>query len=153
MVQHRTFIKDSLILCDWAWPMLISPFEDRSPPYAGDTSLESKLYSSATGIDMSEDGLYKAGERIYNLARAVMVKEMGTRDMRNTHDTFPDHIFENHNPATNSPPVDRKKFEALKTTYYHLREWDESTGLPTRKKLENLGLHKVASGLEELRLL
>ena len=153
MVQHRTCIKDSLTLCDWAWPMIISPFEDRTPSYIGDTSLESRLYSAATGIEINEEGLYKVGERIYNLARSVMVKEMGTRDIRNAHDTFPDHIFENQSPATKSPPVDKKKFEALKTTYYNLRGWNKNTGIPTKNRLEQLGLKEVASGLEERELI
>lgn len=147
IVQHRSFIKDSLTLCDWAWPMLISPFEEGTPHYIGDTSLESRLFSHAVGIDLDEEGLYKVGERLYNLQRAVMVRELGTKDIRHTHDTLPDHIFENPNPATHSPPVDKKKFEELKTLYYRLRGWDVNTGIPTRSKLEELDLKEIADQL------
>jgi len=152
IVQQRSCIKDALTLCDWCWPMLVSPYEDRTPPFIGDTSLESKLFSSATGIEMTEAELNKAGERIYNLIRAVMVREMGTRDMRHDHDVLPDHYFDHPCPTTQSPPVDREKFDALLGMYYELKGWDED-GLPTRSKLEELDLGDVADELEKLGLL
>ena len=143
IVQNRSFVKDSLILCDWAWPMIISPFKDRTPPYIGDTSLESRLFSTVTGIELNEEDLFKIGERNYNLSRAVMTKELNGEDLSKRHDTLPDHIFENPNPATLSPPVSRDKFEDLKRIYYRLRGWNEKTGIPIRKKLEELGLGDV----------
>jgi len=148
IVQNRSFVKDSLTLCDWAWPMLISPFVERTPPYIGDTSLESRLFSTATGIELSEGELLRVGERNYNLARAVMAKESGGKELSIIHDNLPDHIFENPNPATLSPPVDRNKFEDLKKKYYNLRGWDEKTGLPTKKKLRELDLGDVVSVIE-----
>ena len=147
-VQNRSYVKDSLLLCDWAWPILISPFAERTPPYIGDTSLESRLFSTATGIELSEEELLKVGERNFNLSRAVMAKELGGGDLSVVHDNLPDHIFENPNPSTSTPPVDRSRFEDLKKIYYNLRGWDEKTGIPGRKKIEELGLEDVVPLIE-----
>lgn len=149
--QHSC-LKDALTTCAWSWPMYVSPYQERTPAYMGDTSLESELFSAVTGVDTSEQDLNTAGERIHNLMRAVMVREMGTRDMRRGHDVPPDHFFENPSPSSNAPPLDRKKFDALMRTYYQLKGWDED-GLPTRSKLEELYLKDVADELERRGLL
>lgn len=148
---QRSCVNDALTVCLWSWPMYVSPYEERTPAYIGDTSLESRLFSAATGIDTTEEELNKAGERIHNLMRAVMVREMGTKDMRHDHDVLPDHFFDNPSPG-NSPPVDREKFNDLMGMYYKLKGWDQD-GLPTRLKLEEMDLKDVADELEKRNLL
>jgi aldehyde:ferredoxin oxidoreductase len=150
--QHRGHLLNVLTLCDWAWPCILSPYPDRN--YMGDTSLESRLFSAMTGIKKSEQDLYKDGERIVNLARAVTIREMGTRNMRKEHDFLPDHYFLSRRGPwkTGVAPLDKGKFESLKGMYYKLRGWDEN-GLPTRSKLEELGLKDVADGLKQRGLL
>jgi len=148
---QRSCVNDALTVCLWSWPMYVSPYEERTPAYIGDTSLESRLFSAATGIDTTEGELNKAGERIHNLMRAVMVREMGTKDMRHDHDVLPDHFFDNPSPG-NSPPVDREKFNDLMGIYYQLKGWDQD-GLPTRLKLEEMDLKDVADELEKRNLL
>ena len=145
-------IKDALTLCAWSWPMYVSPYADRTPPYIGDTSLESRLLSAATGKNTTEEDLNKAGERIYSLMRAVMVREMGTRHMHRDHDLLPDHFFENSSPNSGAPPLDREKFDYLMSKYYKLMGWDKD-GLPTRSKLEEMDLRDVADDLEKCDLL
>jgi aldehyde:ferredoxin oxidoreductase len=152
MEAQRCCIKDALTTCAWSWPMYVSPYEERTPAYIGDTSLESKLFSAATGTETTEDELNKVGERIHNLMRAVMVREMGSRDMRHDHDVLPEHFFINPSPGSDAPPVDREKFDELLGMYYQLKGWDES-GLPTRSKLEELDLKDVADSLEDDGLL
>ena len=49
--------------------------------------------------------------------------------------------------------VDRGDFERLKDEYYQLRGWDTTTGLQTRKNLEELGLSEVANDLEKRKLI
>ncbi|MBA7715671.1 putative oxidoreductase YdhV [subsurface metagenome] len=112
------------------------------------------MFSAMTGIEKSEPDFLKDGERISNLARAIMIREMGTRDMHKDHDFLPDHYFlGTRGPwKKGSPPLDRGKFESLKGVYYKLRGWDEN-GLPTRSKLEELDLKDVADGLEQRGLL
>ena len=47
-----------------------------------------------------------------------------------------------------SEPLDREQWEALKDRYYELRGWDVDTGVPTRSKLEELGMKDVADKLQ-----
>jgi aldehyde:ferredoxin oxidoreductase len=132
--------------------MYVSPFEERTPAYIGDTSLESRLFSAVVGLDMSEQELNKAGERIHNLMRAVMVREMGTGDLRHDHDTLPEHFFTNPSPSTGASPLDREKFDSLLSMYYEIKGWDDK-GLPTPSKLEELDLRQVTGSLEKRGLL
>jgi aldehyde:ferredoxin oxidoreductase len=37
--------------------------------------LESKLFSAVTGIDTDETGLHLYGERVFNLQRAILLRE------------------------------------------------------------------------------
>jgi aldehyde:ferredoxin oxidoreductase len=48
---------------------------------------------------------------------------------------------------------DRKKFDEWKTSYYQFEGWDPSTGWPTRKTLESLGMGHVAEELQRKRRL
>jgi aldehyde:ferredoxin oxidoreductase len=54
----------------------------------GDTSVESKLLSAVTGIEISEEELNRIGERIYNLERAIMVREGRTRKEDTLHESY-----------------------------------------------------------------
>ena len=45
--------------------------------------------------------------------------------------------------------IDEKKFEQMKDEYYTLRGWDKTTGVPTREKLEELGLKDIADQVLE----
>ena len=148
LVEQRRMVKNELTLCDWAWPMIVSPFAERNPPYIGDTSLESQLFSAATGIKLNEEELRREGEKTDNLARAILIRELGVKNIRDTKDILPDHLFTCKNESTDNPPLDRDKFEDLKTFFYRLRGWDSATGLPTRETLEGLGLKEVADVLE-----
>jgi aldehyde:ferredoxin oxidoreductase len=152
ITQHRQRIKNSLTLCDSIFPILSSAFSDNG---LGDTSLESKLYSAVTGVNIDEEGLYQVGERIFNLERAIMVKREGRTRKE---DMVFNHKFE-HRFWAEEPwhlgdhwcgPIDKTKFEVLKDAYYAMRGWDKKTGWPTRVKLEELGLKEVANELESI---
>jgi aldehyde:ferredoxin oxidoreductase len=132
--------------------MYVSPHKERNPAYIGDTSLESRLFSAVTGLNTTEEDLNRAGERIHNLMRAVMVREMGTGNMRRDHDVLPDHFLENPSPSSGAPPVDRNKFDSLMSMYYKLKGWDKN-GLPTRPKLESLDMKDIADSLDSCGLL
>ena len=43
--------------------------------------------------------------------------------------------------------LDRQKFEDMKSEFYALRGWDVPSGLPTKAKLQELGLPDVADDL------
>jgi len=146
-VQDNQCLKNSLPVCEF-WSMIPSFY---NPPQMDLRIFESSLLSAVTGLDVDVDKLAMAGERIWNLRRAIMVKrENRTRE----NDTLNEPYFKKAItcPAGSATglvngPIDKAKFEALKDRYYELRGWDVNTGWPTRAKLEELGLKDVADEL------
>ncbi len=164
-IQDREYAKESLILCDWMWPII---HVSHSPDHVGDPTLESQLLSAVTGNTIDEEGLYRIGERIFNLQRAILVKE-GHKGRDS--DILPEPFYTR--PLRSSVQdaeclapgkggdiisrkgavVDRDKFEKMKDEYYKLRGWDVATGFQTRAKLDALGLKDIADDLEKRGLL
>ena len=164
-IQDRACAKESLILCDVLWPITqVRHSED----HVGDPGVESRLLSAVTGAEVDEQGLYRIGERVFNLQRAILVRE-GHRGRES--DVLPEPFytkplkFGTLNPECLAPGkdgevisrkgavVERDRFEQMKDEYYPLRGWDVATGLQTRAKLEELGLGEVAEDLEQRGLL
>jgi aldehyde:ferredoxin oxidoreductase len=168
MIQDREFAKESMVLCDFAWPI----FTTASGDHMGDPSVESKILSAVIGRTIDEQELYRIGERVFNLQRAVLARDgQGRRET----DTIPESFFTipldedyavlYNNPACLAPGkdgevtsrkgavVDRAEFERMKGEYYQLRGWDVTTGLQTRAKMEDLGLEDIAEGLEQRGLI
>ncbi len=160
-IQDRQYVKESLILCDYSWPIAhVSYSED----HLGDSGIESKLFSAVVGKEVDEDGLYRIGERIFNLQRAILARE-GHRGKES--DTLPEFNYKiplgktEHNPDCLLPGkdgekitrkgavVEKDKFEAMRDEYYSLRGWDVASGLQTTSKLEELGLQDVAEDLTQ----
>ncbi|MBN1383124.1 MAG: hypothetical protein JXA41_15775 [Deltaproteobacteria bacterium] len=157
-IQNREYVKECLILCDWAWPILTVEFSD---DHIGDPSLESKILSATVGKEIDEAGLSRIGERVVNLQRALTAREAGGSDtIADFHFTMPqknDFL----NPSGSAPGkdgeiidregamLDRKKFEEMKREFYQLRGWDATSGLQTRAKLEDLNLKDIADVLEQ----
>lgn len=99
--------------------------------------LYAQFLSAATGIkDFADpDYLWRVGERIVNLERMFNVREgLGQKD-----DTFPERVTREPMPAG---PVAGQVFESelLKESYYRARGWDPESGIPTKDKLNELGL-------------
>jgi aldehyde:ferredoxin oxidoreductase len=93
------------------------------------------IIASATGWDIDVDEFRKAGERIYNLARAFNVREGASR----ADDTLPRRLLEE--PLPEGPAEGLVvHLEPLLDAYYDFRGWDKATGKPTAAKLEELGL-------------
>ncbi len=157
MIQDREYAKACLILCDNLWPIIeIKSTAD----HVGDPALESRIVTAVTGRHLDELDLYRIGERVFNLQRAIMVREgHGGRE----NDVLPEHFFteplsldflnpECLVPGKNGKPfsrkgmtLDREGFERMRDEFYALRGWDVTTGLQTRPGLEALGLHEVAA--------
>ncbi|MFO8011035.1 MAG: aldehyde ferredoxin oxidoreductase N-terminal domain-containing protein [Dehalococcoidia bacterium] len=159
MIQDREYAKACLILCDNIWPVIeLKSTED----HIGDPTLESRLVSAVTGRDIDERELYHIGERVFNLQRAILVRE-GHRGRED--DTLPEDLFsqpleldflnpECLVPGKDGEPVsrrgeviDREEFSKMMKEYYALRKWDDAAGLQTREQLEALELGDVASDL------
>lgn len=160
-IQDREYAKESMILCDALWPVygLHSIREDKN-----EETLESRVLSAVLGKQVSEDELCLFGERIFNLQRAIFLREghKGRED-----DTLPEFYLtvplssEKHNPDCLVPGkngevisrkgavVDREKFEKMKDDYYRLRGWDVKTGIPLPEKMSKLGLVDIIESRED----
>jgi aldehyde:ferredoxin oxidoreductase len=165
MIQDRELVKDSLILCDTAWPLY---FIEHSTDHIGDPSLESKIYSAITGREVTENKLNGMGERIFNLQRAVLSRE---GHVGRAFDLVPDSSYsvplktERLNPDCLFPGkdgeiisrkgalFDRAKFQEMLGEFYELRGWDRETGLQSQEKLEEMRLGEVAQDLKARDLL
>jgi aldehyde:ferredoxin oxidoreductase len=157
-IQDREYGKESLILCDFAWPVTHTLDGD----HVGDPSIDSRMLSAVTGRDVDEEGLYLIGERVFNVQRAIHARE-GHQGRRS--DMLPDALFTTAlkgnpmNPNVQAPGkdgevtsrvgmvVDREGFERMKGDYYELRGWDVTSGLQTVKRLEELDLPEIAEEL------
>ena len=80
----RNVLHDSLTLCNWMWPMTVSPLKERN--YRGDTSLEAQFFTMATGFGTDEETLDRYAERTFQLHRALTAKQMNSKDLRQDHD-------------------------------------------------------------------
>jgi len=159
-IQDREYAKESLILCDLFWPIY---FSESAPDGVGDPSLESQICAAVTGREIDETGLYKIGERICNLQRAILARE-GHRgreydvideynfttplkgDFGNTDCIVPGkdgELFSRKDIVLN-----RSDFEKLKGDFYRIRGWDVPSGLQKRAKLEELGLNDISQTLK-----
>ncbi|MEX2705454.1 MAG: aldehyde ferredoxin oxidoreductase family protein [Candidatus Freyrarchaeum guaymaensis] len=116
------------------------------------------FYSSATGVETNPQELAKAGERIWNLQRAINAREGFTRK----DDRFPEKWFE---PVESEGKtyqmmdyyrktvITKEIAESFLDSYYDERGWNPKTGIPTEEKLAELGLEHVAEDLKRRKLL
>lgn len=104
---------------------------------------QSRLFSLATGIELSPSQLQKIGERIVNLERAFNVREGITRK----DDSLPERFLKE--PFKEGGSAGRVvNLEPMLDEYYEARNWDIRTGIPKREKLLELGLDFV---VDEIR--
>jgi aldehyde:ferredoxin oxidoreductase len=164
-IQDRQYAKECLGLCDFLWPVVDI---ESGESHVGDPTLESRMLSAVIGRQMDEEALNRIGERVFNLQRAILVREghHGRED-----DTLPERWFttpikyDSVNTECLVPGkdgavvsrkgavVDREEFERMKDEYYQLRQWDIAKGLQTKTKLHELGLEDIAADLERRGLL
>ena len=164
IIQERQYAKECLVLCDFAFPL----FDHAgSEDHVGDPLLESELLSAVTGHDFDEAGLRRIGERVFNLNRAIHLRD-GRRGRAD--DCLPESqfierqeriadVFGIHNPELYLPgagddiisrkgkALDKERFEAMLDEYYRLRGWDVATGLLKQETLRVLDLTEVIDGL------
>jgi aldehyde:ferredoxin oxidoreductase len=129
----------------------------------GDPSLESQICAAVTGREIDETGLYKIGERICNLQRAILAREGHRGREFDTIDEYnfttplkgdfgnPDCIVTGKDGelfSRKEAVVDREQFEKMKGEFYRIRGWDVPSGLQKRAKLEELGLNDISQTLE-----
>jgi len=95
-----------------------------------------------TGIEFTPEQLMIIGERVVNLNRAFNAREGITRK----DDSLPDRLTKVPGPkgASKGQVVE---LDQMLDEYYTERGWDLETGLPTEKKLVELGLEDIAEDL------
>lgn len=144
-LQHSKELKNSLTLCDWAYPLIS---KDKTNKYIG-KEYPALLFSNVTGIGVDETDLEKYGERITNIMRAIMVTEQRTIKEDDIYETRYKIPLRVRRGSKETALMDRKKFREARIRFYELRGWDIETGRPTRDKLDDLGLHDVGLKLQQ----
>ena len=119
--------------------------------------LLAEYYSAVTGFEISAGELKRLGERVWNVYKLLNVREGFTRNddvipswWRATEVPYPD--------GTGTPAllkdywgktVTRDRLEKMLDDYYDERGWDVERGIPTRKRLIELGLKEFAEVVPE----
>ena len=103
--------------------------------------------SLITGFDLDVPRLKQIGERITNLQRMFNVREGITRK----DDTQPKRLLVEKSPSPGRAKGHVVYLKQMLDDYYHLRNWDEETGVPTPQKLRELGLEYTIPVAEEKR--
>ena len=153
-IQNRTYLRDSLGLCDYVYPITYS-FSRFGP--VGDPELEGKIFSAITGRPASELDDY--AERIFNLQRLIRLRE----GIQVPEDDYPPdfnftepfdksiHGAKLSLPGPGAKPVDatgrildRGKCASLLEEFYRLRGWDPLKGIPLPDTLRRLGMDDMA---------
>ena len=95
------------------------------------------LYSAATGFECDEKEFMKIGERIWNLERLFNLRAGFTRK----DDTLPPRLLKE--PIKTGPSKGEiEELDKMLDDYYRVRGWDKD-GVPTKEKLEELGLSEL----------
>ncbi len=155
-------LHDSLTLCNWVWPMTVSPTKARD--YRGDLDLESKFFKAVTGEDVTTEDLYKAGAKIMTLQRANTARSltdaagnMGSNDFRGLHDIYTEWPFSKDPDkqvfTEGTDKMDKQDIQDGLTMLYRCFGWDEQLGCPTAECLDEYDMPDVKEELQALGLL
>lgn len=129
-------IIDSLIVCKNAKGTFYKEMADMA-----------KLYSLVTGYEMTSEELAAVGQRINNVARLINIREgLSRKD-----DTLPWKVM--NLPIPDDGPmkgafVSQDELDLLLDDYYKARGWTLD-GVPTKAKLEELGLNDYSIIIDE----
>lgn len=101
--------------------------------------------NAATGWNLSGEELQQAGERIANLRMAFTVREGDNPRQR----FAPARLWGGEGTVQNAGPLEGVvlDIETLETDFLNACDWDTETCLPSRDKLESIGLGDVADAL------
>jgi hypothetical protein len=139
--SHRGMLVNSLVLCDREHSRV---FGTTSEDGKADTGLMARLFSACTGVETSETDLNRAGERIWNLLRAIDVRYFA-RDRAIDESTLDGFMYPGKDDGV---MLDRERFGTLLDKYYELSGWNATNGWPTRDRLAELGLNQIADDMQ-----
>lgn len=100
-----------------------------------------KLVCSLTGWDIDGEELLEIGDRVYTLQRMFNVRE----GIRKTDDMLPDRVrkLPEFGAYSKIPDCEIKNFASMLDECYEARGWSKEAGIPTDKKLKQLGLDRT----------
>ena len=124
--QNWRTISNALVMCIFA---TIDPNE------------QVNLINAACGLDWTVEDMMKAGERAWNLKRAINNRMGLTR----ANDKLPKALLIPLSEGGSEGFV--PDIDAMLIAYYEARGWDMKTGKPSREKLTELGMDDVAKDL------
>ena len=101
------------------------------------------LINAACGLKWSLRDVLLAGERAWNLKRAIN-NRLG---LRRSNDKLPKQFLRPYADAPRGEEGFVPEFEAMLDAYYEARCWDPASGFPKRQKLLELGLDWVVEDL------
>lgn len=141
--EDRVTTFDAMGICKfwWWWSSRWENVNDR-------IRVSAEAYHALTGLDADPEWWSETGDRIYNVERAFNCRE-GVRkadDLR---------IPKKFRTPMESGPLKGRALtpeiaDTLMSDYYVARGWDED-GVPTRAKLEAVGLADIADSLEAIQ--
>ena len=104
------------------------------------------LVNAVTGWNWTIADMQRIGERRLNMMRAFNAREGAGRDR----DTLPRRLFDEplKEGASDGVSVTRAELEAALDEYYRLCGWDNASGMPTRAKLQELGVDSILDILQ-----
>lgn len=106
---------------------------------------QAQVLNAITGLELTGKDALRIGERIVNVERAFNVREGITKK----DDSLPDRFTKE--PMPSGPSKGHVcNLDQMLDEYYNLRGWDVKTGIPTMKKLNELGLKNIAKELDHL---
>jgi aldehyde:ferredoxin oxidoreductase len=140
--ENLLAFKNSLEICLFTSDPWMFSKEDKKFSMPG---MLARFYNATTGANIGEEDVLHIGERIVNIEKAYNVRLGLTRK----DDALPDRITKEPMPDgfAKGQVVD---LQPMLDEYYGFRGWDKHTGLPTRKKLMELGLEDIAIELEKI---
>jgi aldehyde:ferredoxin oxidoreductase len=149
--QHQHMLIDSLPMCDFAFPQLMRPLEDReewqkAEDISGDLDLDRRLFVAVTGVEMTREEMTRAAERACTLERAMLARAGRSRKMEEAlalHFKLP--------CRADGTLIDEAGFSRLLDEYYTARGWDPEFGWPQAAQLKALGLEEIIPELDERR--
>ena len=103
--------------------------------------IQVQLINAACGLEWTIEDMMRAGERAWNLKRAINNRMGLTR----ANDKLPKALLEPFPDGGSADFV--PDLEGILSAYYEARGWDKETGRPSREKLVELGLGDVAQDL------
>lgn len=129
--ENNLLLYDLLMVCRFSGDIWMNIYSDLA-----------HMYSLVTGIPLTTEELIIAGERVWNMEKAYNIREGWTRK----DDSLPPRVFNDPIPDGDAKgaKLTKEEFDFMLDDYYAARGWTRN-GMPTKKKLIELGLDDVAT--------